>query len=411
MMGEYATGSLGTLETRAERPATHDVGCQEASSVENPLQTKTDIISHVAEFVQDNQYLFFASVSKDWRSRWGQRPKVTRAVSADTSVVQLRYSFDCGLQRSQRVSEAAARLGKMDLLLSARARDCGCDETTCAAAAAAGGLRILEFLRAKGCPWGDMTYFHAAERGHLDVLKYALANRCPMRKDNMFLVGATAAGDGHLAILHWLVSEGHVEWNESMTCFAARTGQIGVLEWARKKGFPFDAKTSFNAALCGHKDLLLWLRANGFPLDEKVCSGAAHGGHSELLQWLRDEGCPWNEATCSGAAFRGHLHVLIWAKENRCPWNENACRDAAFGGRLDCLKYLRSAGCPWDESTCDSAADMGHLDVLKYARSEGCPWDHNTTVAAWQNNHLEVFHWAVANGCDITPWVGHDWWW
>jgi len=48
------------------------------------------ITSHLAEFVPNNQHLFFALVSKGWRSAWGKRrPKRTTAVAADTTVSQL----------------------------------------------------------------------------------------------------------------------------------------------------------------------------------------------------------------------------------------------------------------------------------------------------------------------------------
>lgn len=253
--------------------------------MENLLQTNTDIVSHLAEFVEGDQFLFFALVCKSWWSRWGQRPKVTRAISADASVSQLQYSFNCGLARSHLVSDAAAWVGRLDLLQKARLRGCPCDETTCAAAAAAGSVSILEFLRDDGCPWFAMTCIRAAEHGHLGVIKYAIANGCSLTEEDKFHVAARAAEGGHLTLLQWLLSEGSVAWNEVMAVYAAQGGQIGVLEWARGKGFPLDVEELTSVAACeGHKNTLLWLRANGFPFDEMTCFGAAQGGCLELLR-------------------------------------------------------------------------------------------------------------------------------
>ena len=41
-----------------------------------------------------------------------------------------------------------------------------------------------------------------------------------------------------------------------------------------------------------------------------------------MLQWARRNGCPWNARTCNAAAKEGHLEVLQWAHQNGCPWDE-----------------------------------------------------------------------------------------
>lgn len=114
--------------------------------MDNPLVSRSDIMSHLAEFVHDKQYLFFVSVSRGWRDSWGQRPKFTAGVTPDMSVSQLSYSIACGLGRQFAVCRATAKLGRLDLLLCARDHD---------------------------LPWGESTCSWAAFGGHLDVLQYA----------------------------------------------------------------------------------------------------------------------------------------------------------------------------------------------------------------------------------------------
>ena len=46
-----------------------------------------------------NQHAFFAGVSKEWRNAWENLPRLTQAITADTSVSQLQWSFDGGLKK------------------------------------------------------------------------------------------------------------------------------------------------------------------------------------------------------------------------------------------------------------------------------------------------------------------------
>ena len=55
-------------------------------------------------------------------------------------------------------------------------------------------------------------------------------------------------------------------------------------------------------------------------MDEEVMRWAARSGNLELVQWLRAEGCPWNRRTCYWAVMEGHVEVLRWVRQNGCPW-------------------------------------------------------------------------------------------
>ncbi|CAN0125738.1 unnamed protein product [Ectocarpus sp. 12 AP-2014] len=99
---------------------------------------------YLAEFVDQDQCLYIAPVSKTFRRAWGPRATTTRPVVADTSVRQLTYCFGLGLPSSIRQAttcNAAARFGRLDLLKLAQESACGWTPATCAKAARGYTLR------------------------------------------------------------------------------------------------------------------------------------------------------------------------------------------------------------------------------------------------------------------------------
>lgn len=145
--------------------------------MDSPLLEGEDIASYLAEFVDVNQYLFFALVCRGWRAAWGRRPTVTRALTPYSTVSQLLYSFECGLGQSSAACDTAASLGRLDLMQIARARGCPFGLKTSANAAGKGHLKILKYLRGNGCPWNWTTYQAAARGGHRNILEWMCVNR------------------------------------------------------------------------------------------------------------------------------------------------------------------------------------------------------------------------------------------
>lgn len=77
------------------------------SAVEFSLRANRDVMALLAELLS-NQYWFFAGVSKEWKRAWGELPKTTQAITADTTVSQLQWSFDSGLTKRRLVCERIA---------------------------------------------------------------------------------------------------------------------------------------------------------------------------------------------------------------------------------------------------------------------------------------------------------------
>lgn len=182
----------------------------------NPLATSADIPSYLTEFLDSNQYLYFASVSGRLMHVWRYHPKVTATLTAAES--QLSCSIDSGRGRTVPVCNAGAKWGRFDLVECAQSNGflcdddtgilyfcCGCGSTGasgtrgCATvllpdatsslssgpgrlaahgvcvrafdAASGGYLDVLQWSRSSSCSWDATTCSSAARRGHLPILQ------------------------------------------------------------------------------------------------------------------------------------------------------------------------------------------------------------------------------------------------
>ena len=191
-------------------------------------------------------------------------------------------------------------------------------------------------------------------------------------------------GPGREALVEWALAEGcpreSADGKSTMASSAAYQGHLELLQWLvqEEQGFPMDELVMQEAAGGGNLEVVQWLRGERCEWDEDTSWSAAIMGHLEVLQWLRGEGCPWNWRTIAFAAYRGHLEVVRWARENGCDWNKTACAMAAMGDRLEVLQWLRANGCPWSARTCYWAVDKGHVETLRWARENGAPWNAAT---------------------------------
>ena len=184
--------------------------------------------------------------------------------------------------------------------------------------------------------------------------------------------------------------------------FAAKCGNLEVLQWLRSEDCRWDDRVCIEASGGGHLHILHWARSQTppCPWDALACAYAAQNGHLDVLQWLRSQTppCPWDAWACAYAAQNGRLDMLQWMRSQTtpCPWDKWACAYAAFNDRLDVLQWLRvqTPPCPWDEWACSYAAASGHLEVLQWLRSQTppCPWNiRDCLVFAENGSEMELF--------------------
>jgi hypothetical protein len=73
---------------------------------------------------------------------------------------------------------------------------------------------------------------------------------------------------------------------------------------------------------------------------------AARSGNISMLNWLRTKSwCHFGSFTCSGAAFGGQLATLQHLREEGCEWSEHAAACAAVSsGSTDVVEWLQQQG-------------------------------------------------------------------
>ena len=152
-------------------------------------------------------------------------------------------TLDDGIRREEdaqgTVSGACAAVGRLDLLVEARALGYPWNAKTCDNAARYGHLECLEYAHERGCPWDEETCWYAAENGHLECLKYAHEHGCP--------------------------------WNEEMCKNAAEKGHLECLKYAREHRCPWDKDECIDAALAyGNTACLTYMRTLKDAVESKL---------------------------------------------------------------------------------------------------------------------------------------------
>jgi len=105
------------------------------------------------------------------------------------------------------------------------------------------------------------------------------------------------------------------------------------------------------------------------PWNETTFLYAAKNGNLAVIQWLRANKCPWDHRTFEFAAKNGNLENMKWLKANHCPWNSTTFSEATRSGILENMKWLHKAGCPINihvihRENCDAEA-LDWLDNLQ----------------------------------------------
>jgi hypothetical protein len=218
---------------------------------------------------------------------------------------------------------------------------------------------------------------HAASSGNIEVLEWThdMWYTTEDHEDYSNDVCSLAASGGHLNALQWARKHKYI-WDVETCTAAAKGGHIEVLKWARENKCDWNKSTSEAAMLGGHLELLKWAIDNGCPKKSgQMCIYAALSGNLECLKYARNMRWRWDQFVSCVAALKGHLNILEWVyqKKYHCNWQIYA--DAASGGHLHILKWAHRHNIPFVEGACYCAAKNGHLEVLIWLISNGCPWD------------------------------------
>lgn len=111
--------------------------------LEFSIDTNRDVMTVLAQLLS-NQHEFFAGVSKQWRNAWGDLPQTTRAITAETYVSQLQWSFDGGLRTRPQLCEHIAEHCGVEIMQCAYANGCVLCDEACFKAVACGRFEMIK---------------------------------------------------------------------------------------------------------------------------------------------------------------------------------------------------------------------------------------------------------------------------
>ena len=237
------------------------------------------------------------------------------------------------------VTEAAAGRDTAALQwLRAQQPPCPWDERSCAAAARAGKLGVLIWLRAQDppCPWSGTSFEAAAHQPDVEILKWLHGTGCPEALPTSGIC-IPAAQRGHLAVLQWLCDQGHPLTKE-LYQWTALTDQSHILRFLlRMKVAPPEYNGKFGHFGGFSLPMAMFLADIGTLLPEVTQNRVtqarkAHCAFHGLVRWWRKD--------LSGKLI---WHLTAWRRtgQGRCYSPGSACFPLISFARLQFAARLQ----------------------------------------------------------------------
>lgn len=382
----------------------------------------------IVDFLETENFLFVATVCRQWRNSWGRRPSKTNPITSFTGISQLTEAVKSGVSLYHLCSKSVA-LGRTDLLSVCTTHNAPWTNAM-VHAAESNDISVVKFMRLLGCPLTSDVFEMFSFKGNIEAMTYLMRSGCPYGRSMEF-----AAKSNNLTTLRWLRDNGAAldaasfsvaclsgnlgvimwfernegMWDERAMEFAARSGNLEAVKLLEEIGFQMTAAATQAAAGLESMEILVWLINNGCPWGKSVCAQATKDGRLNNLIWAREQGAEWGPEVCGIAAKEGHFEILKWAVENGCSWDSTTFRGAAEGGHLDIITWAMERGCPADNDPliCASAASGGNLEILKFLRDKGFQWDSFTVLYGAKRGHFDVIEYCLKERCPASSWAVH----
>jgi hypothetical protein len=331
------------------------------------------MIQHVFSFLPTGNWLFLGAVCRKWQAVYADQPdqqvfsidvktklasccsNITLYSAAVASPAIARLAHSCGLAMSKnnKLQSIAGRYADLATLAALHELGMPLSYYVFAAVAESGRLTVLQHLVIQ---WGrelctGLSYY-AARSGNISMLEWLRTQEKWYEIDEWNACSA-AAEAGHLAVQQHLINEGW-EWYQQSTVYgAACSGSIELVEWLRlEQDVETDDETLLAAASTGQIDLCEHLLSIGCVLDSRAHSDAARNGHIDTLRWLRKRGCLWIVSeVCMNAARYGSTDILEYILEQGevldAELLTDALNDTGAFNRLAVVQWLRQHGAAW----------------------------------------------------------------
>lgn len=153
----------------------------------------------------------------------------------------------------------------------------------------------------------------AAEIGDLSLLIYMNSNEHPWNERTIDY----AAGNGHVHIIKYLRANGHKWWHTTFS-HASASGSLDTIKWLHVNGCPCDEYAITDAAAYGHLDIVKWFHANDyFRLTRKsyceLCRDRIACNHNYSLNRHEKEII---SRIIDVATKRGHLDIVKYVNDH-----------------------------------------------------------------------------------------------
>jgi len=205
------------------------------------------------------------------------------------------------------------------------------------------------------------------------------------------------AKGGHRDLLEFLHVEYYYPLDPSMPAWAAGSGSIDAVKWARSKGIAFCYSCASNAAANGDLEMLQYLHVNGCPWDSYTTSNAARSGNLELLKYAIDNGCGMSDSITFAVAYAGDIETMQYVRSKGASWSVQTLANAAFCGHLNLVMWLVENGCPVMPAACVVAALGGHLSIVQYWILKGLPYDRERCLTSECARFVRIKEWILQN--------------
>ncbi len=239
----------------------------------------------------------------------------------------------------------------------------------------------------------------ASGNGHLEVVHFLLSEGRELSQEGLDNAVEEASSNGHLKVVHFLLSEGRELSQEGLDGAVQEASWRGNLKVAR-------FLLSEGRALSQEG------------LDDAVKSASANG-HLEVVHFLLSEGRELSQkgldcAVESAASWRGNLKVarflLSEGRELSQEGLDYAVKSASRNGRLEEVNFLLSGGRELSHRGLDYAVEAassdGHLEVVRFLLSEGQELSQkgldNAVEEASNYGHLKVVRFLLSEGRTLS---------
>ena len=219
-------------------------------------------------FIQTSEYLELAA-----------------GVENNIPVIEYLMSLNCPIDQSKVLISAAKNKALNNLKFFHEKKQFPIDDNYRVFSSAAGienNIEMMEYLKSHNCPISHLnTSRSAAENGALNNLKWLLKNGFSMKNEYIFY---SATKSGSLDVLKWLKK------NECpiYTFPSLENCSIETIEWLIEQGVTiYHTEISITAAEHGCLDKMKWMLKKKYSIqDSRIFIAAVEHGSLENLEWL-----------------------------------------------------------------------------------------------------------------------------